>query len=290
MSKVIVIKLKKIGNRIDTFSLQDDRGNILLPSVSREELLSGISLQIEDDVKVIKVVFGGENCCNKFINIPIGTITRPELAASKPESKNTSSIWKHLKDNTKYNSFYGCIHPYILEQPIAYEFNDEILQNVKDYTKVFKYLPEDRGNSDNNRKIQINDGYFNKVVIYNDQQSTGILELENKPKNNMKAQLSFPKYNTESKTITYTKSDNFYQYNTFWNIAKNIESPLFITSCKSLSYDKEVNQDNMDYSIRSFKKDKIRAKDIKIRSILDNRDDINLVSMFSSAPSQISYK
>src|SRR5690606_40141746 len=107
-----------------------------------------------------------------------------------------------------------------------------------------------------------------------DQQSTGILELENKPKNNMKAQLSYPKYNIESKTITYTKSDNFYQYNTFWNILKDKESPLFITSCKSLSYDKEVNQENMDYSIRSFKKDKIRAKDIKIRSILEDRKSV----------------
>ena len=153
MSKTIVIKLKKIGNRIDTFSLQDDKGNTLLPSVSREDLLSGISLEVEDDVKVIKVLFGGENCCNKFINIPIGTITKPELAAFKPESKNTSSIWTHLIDNTKYNTFYGCIHPYILEQPIAYEFNDEILQNIKDYTKVYKYLSENRGTSDNNRKM-----------------------------------------------------------------------------------------------------------------------------------------
>jgi hypothetical protein len=288
--KTILIKIKKIGNRINTFSIYDNIGNVLLSSVSKSDLISGISLSIADNVKVIKIGFGGENCCNKFINYPIGEITKPEIAASKSVPLNTSSIWVHQKNNSLYNSFYGCTHPYILEHPFAYQYNDEILQNVKDYTKVYKYLSENRGVSDNNRKVQVDNAYFNKAVIYNDQQSSGVLNLIFKPINNMKVQLSYPKYNVDSKDILYTKSDNFYQYNTFWNVVKNRELPLFLTSCNSLSYDKEVNQENMDYSSRVFKKEKLRAKEVKIRHILDNRTDINLVSTFVSAPSQISYK
>jgi hypothetical protein len=45
----------------------------------------------------------------------------------------------------------------------------------------------------------------------------------------------------------------------------------------------------MDYGKRSFKKDTLRAKDLKIRHILDNRSDAHLVSQFITAPSQISY-
>jgi hypothetical protein len=96
--------------------------------------------------------------------------------------------------------------------------------------------------------------------------------------------------NIDSKTITFTKSDNFYQYNTFWSVVKNKSIPLFIRTCESLSIDKEVNQINMDYGPRSFKKEPLRAKELKIRHILDNRSDVHLVSQFIIAPAQISYK
>jgi len=154
---------------------------------------------------------------------------------------------------------------------------------------VYKYLPTDDGVFNSNRRIQTNDDYFNKSILYNDQQSSGILELVAKPLNNLKAYLSYPKYNTESKTILFSKRDNFYQYNTFWDVTKDKQIPLFENSCESLSIDKEVNQNNMDYGVRSFKKYSLRAKDSKLRQILDNRSDIHLVSQFVIEGSQISY-
>jgi hypothetical protein len=45
----------------------------------------------------------------------------------------------------------------------------------------------------------------------------------------------------------------------------------------------------MDYGIRSFKKEPLRAKELKIRHVLDNRSDIHIVSQFLIAPAQISY-
>ncbi len=128
------------------------------------------------------------------------------------------------------------------------------------------------------------------LVLYNDQQSTGVLELVAKPMNNLNAYLKYPVYNTDSKTITYTKSDNFYQYNTFWSLVKDKSIPLFTKTCESLSIDKVVNQINMDYGKRSFKKEPLRAKDLKVRHILDNSDETHLVSQFIITPSQISYK
>ncbi len=106
----------------------------------------------------------------------------------------------------------------------------------------------------------------------------------------MREQMLFPRYNADSKDILYTKSDNFYQYNMFWALQKSLQQPLFVTSCNMMSLDKEVNQDNMDYSPRSFKKAPIRAKETKIRMILDNRYNLKLVSQFLTSNSQISYK
>jgi hypothetical protein len=199
-------------------------------------------------------------------------------------------MWRHLTDVQVYNKFYGKIYPYIIEYPFAYQYQDEILQNVIDYTKTFKYLAIPSGVFNDNAQIQTDDQYFNKAVLYNGQQCTGLLYLVAKPLNNLQLYNTYPIYNADSKTITFTKSDNFYQYNTFWSVVKNKSVPLFGTGCQSLSIDKELNQSNMDYSTRSFKKDPLRAKDLKIRHILDNRSDAHLVSQFIIAPSQISYK
>jgi hypothetical protein len=289
MAKTIIIKLKKAGKRVTMFSISDDRGNILATDVPKSQLISGMAFSVDESVKVVVLTSTGINCCGSMWNIPVTTITKPELAAIKFQEVNTASLWRHLTNPVIYNTYYGCIRPYIIEYPFAYQYNDEILQNVKDYTKAYTYLPSDDGVFNDNRKISIN-GYFNKAVLYNDQQSTGILELVAKPMNNLKEYLKYPIYNTDSKTITYTKSDNFYQYNTFWGLVKDKSLPLFTKSCESMSIDKIVNQANMDYSKRSFKKEPIRGKDLKIRHILDSHSDIHLVSQFLYSPAMISYK
>lgn len=289
MAKIIVIKLKKAGNNNREFSVSDNFGNVLFASISKSELISGISIEIEDNVTVIILKSLDKNCCNKSWNIPVSTISLRELAAIGFQSKNTGSVWTHLTDTTIYNSFYGCIAPYIIEYPISYQYHDEILQNVRDYTKVFKYFESENGVYNTNRKIQTNDIYFNKAVLYNDQQSSGVITLVTKPTNNLSSYLTYPKYGTDTTSVIFTKRDNYYQFNSFFSIVKDETVPLFNNSCTSLSIDKEVNQDNMVYGRRSFQKYTLRAKDSKIRLYLDNTSDYHLVSQILIAPSQISY-
>jgi hypothetical protein len=222
--------------------------------------------------------------------MPIEELCIADVAAIKFVPTDTPSLWRHLTNTTIYNTFYGNIEPYIIEYPFAYQYYDEILQNVKDYTKAYRYLPIPDGVFNDNAKIETNTVYFNKAILYNGQQSSGVLELVPKPINNLKEYLKYPMYNAESKTIMFTKSDNFYQYNTFWSLVKDKSVPLFLTGCDSLSIDKVVNQPNMDYGKRSFKKEPLRAKDLKVRHVLDDRSDAHLISQFIITPSQISYK
>jgi hypothetical protein len=154
---------------------------------------------------------------------------------------------------------------------------------------VFKYFPDPYGVSNDVSKIELDNAWFNKAVLYNGQQSTGVLVLVPKPVNNLKSYMQYPIYNSDSKTITYTKVDNFYVFNNFWALNKSSQVPLFVRSCESLSIDKVVNQDNMDYSNRSFEKSLLRAKELKVRMILDSSSSIHMVSQFIIAPSQISY-
>jgi hypothetical protein len=288
MSKSVTIKLTKAGPKSGPFTISDEFGNIIAQDVPKKILIAGVTYSLNDDVTLIIVKSTGS--CKSEKVITLSPITTTEFANVTFTQTMTACIWRHLTNIRLYNTYYGDIQPYIIEYPFAYNYQDEILQNVKDYTKAYEYYPIEDGVFNDNTRIETNDKWFNKAVLYNGQQSSGILELVPKPLHNMKAYMQYPILNPDSKTITYTKSDNFYQYNTFWAAEKSSQVPLFRTTCESLSIDKVVNQANMDYGPRSFKKATLRAKELKVRHILDNTSTTHLVSQFIITPAQISYK
>ena len=287
MAKTIIIKLIKAGSRTGPFDIYDQYGDLLVSGVSKEDLIGGYALNVGNyDTKVILQSTGK---CHTLIELTIVDALLEELAAITYTPYNTGSIWTHLKDITIYNKYYDNIEPFIIEYPFAYQTYDEILQNVKDYTRAIKYLPSATGSYNDNAAIEVN-GYFNKAILYNGQQCSGLLLLVPKPLRNLQQYLTYPIYNLDSKTITYAKSDGFYQYNTFWGLFKDKTVPLFNTTCESLSIDKVLNQANMDYGKRSYKKEPLRAKFLKVRHILDDKSDLHLVSGFIVTPAEISYK
>jgi hypothetical protein len=287
MSKTIVIKLTQGGEGLGPFTITDTLGNVLAKDIPMSELIHGLALQVDEDLEMIVLESTGK-CKFKKVKI-LENVTQDEYRLTKFEVMYQSCMWRHLTDVVHYNFYYDNIEPYIIEYPFSYSYQDEILQNVQDYTKVYMYTPNPTGTFTDCLKVQPDDKWFNKAIIYNAQQSSGLLILEPKPVNNLSSYGGYPKYNTDSKTIQWTKRDNFYQYNTFWNVVKNPQDFIFSPSCESLSIDKVLNQANMDYTLRSFKKAPLRAKDLRIRHILDNSSTIHLVSQFIVAPGQNSY-
>lgn len=288
MKKEVTIKLTQSGPKTGPFSVYDNYKNLLDENVTRRELIRGKTYLIDDNVTVVIIKSNSE--CGFEKKFSLKPIPYKEYIGSGYKQSKTACLWKHLTNTQVYNHFYGNIKPYIIEYPFAYKFQDEILQNVKDYTKAYEYIKNPNEDFDYNSKIETNNKWFNKAILYNGQQSSGILNLIPKPLNNLNAYSQYPIYNSDSKTILYTKSDNFYQYNTFWALQKSSQVPLFYTSCESLSLDKEINQENMDYGMKSFKKAPLRAKELKVRHILDNSATTHLVSQFILGVTQISYK
>lgn len=183
------------------------------------------------------------------------------------------SCWKHNSIINKYNNFYGKVNPFIVEYPQRYQMNDELLQSIKDYTIVqqFDEFEEDY--------VQIDDVYYNKMIIYNKQDNSGVLELEKRPQGRLDLSRKYPIYNSDSKTVTYEKKDNLYKVNTFWSVVRNSRNKIWIESDNLQTY-KELNSSNINYSKLSYHKGAIQAKDLKIRLILDNRDDVRLTTNY----------
>jgi hypothetical protein len=288
MSKIATIRLTKSGSIAGPFTISTEYGDVLATNVSRKSLILGVNYYVNDNVNYIILESTGK--CKIKKTFPLEVFSVYQLQDATYTQSSTACLWRHLTNIQLYNTYYGNIEPYIIEYPFAYQYQDEILQNVKDYTKAFEYLPIPDGVFNDNTRIEVDNKWFTHAILYNGQQSSGLLELVPKPKNNLQAYNKYPIFNTDSKTITYTKSDNFYQYNTFWALNKSPYIPMFFTGCESLSIDKVINQENMDYSSRSFKKAPLRAKELKIRHILKDNCTTHLVSQFIISPAQISYK
>jgi hypothetical protein len=287
MAKIVTLKLKTAGPRIGPFTIKDEFNNVLAVDVSRETLKTGIAYTVDDAVTVITICSTGR--VKKCKNFSITDFNVYEYADTRFTNTGTSCAWTHLKDPTIYNTYYGVIEPYILEYPFAYQMDDQILRNIKDYTKVYKYVPTGDTVLADYSKYELDDAWFNKAILYNGQQNSGILTLVPRPANNLSAYMSYPILTSDSKTILFYKGDNTYQYNSFWNVTTAPYVQQFVKDCESLSIDKQINQNVMDYTTRSMKKETLRAKELKVRHIMDNRGDIHLVSQFVIAPTQISY-
>ena len=288
MSKIVSIKLTRVSPTDGPFNIYDQWGNVIAENVSRKDLLDGVHYTVDDGVTMIKLVSVGDCTYEKILDIV--NITQYDFYHTPVEEIRTGCIWIHLKNPEIYHTFYGVIEPYIIEHPLSTSPNTVILQSCRNYSKVYKYTQDLHGVSNEPSKIELDDAFFNRAIVYNDQQCSGVLNLVFKPRHNLKAYNSYPIYRNDSKDILVTKSDNEYKFNGFYDVVKNKSEFLFVRTCIPLSYDKEIHQENMIYSNRSFLKSPLRAKDSRIRLILNNRSDIHIVSQFTIVEEMISYK
>lgn len=244
--------------------------------------------------KVVSV-FDTTLFCNKSWTISYNLTTQswisfhsyvPEFYNSYPayfETTVDSQVYSHTL-STKFNRFYGKIEDYILEYPLRLAPDEEILSNFQDYTTVLKY-------TNTNIFYEVEDGvYFNKAIIYNNFQNSGVRNLIQKPKNNLAAYRKYPKFNTNSIDILYTKSDSLFKFNTFWDIVVDKTKPCFNTPCNIVSLDKQLDDTNLDYSIRSHQKTRLRSREARIRLIYNQSDDYKLISKFLLTVTQKSIK
>lgn len=275
--KTITLKLTKFSFPLKKFSLKLPNNEYLLKDKELDVTEDVMRFEVDNSVSFLVLEYSDDSGCfyEKVLNV--NSLPESEIAniLNKPAEKVFgSSFWVHGKDKTLFNRFYGRLDPYVLEMVFYYTVKDEILQGIIDYSRVYKYV----GNSGEPDRISVEDAYFNKSIIYNDEQCSGIIVLNVPKKNDMRERISYPKYKEDRKEISVYKSDSLYLYNTFWSVTINKSLPNFVKSCTPYYVDKELNQANMDYSRKDFKKERIRGKYVKVRHILDNREDLHIVS------------
>ena len=135
--KTISIKLTSVGITTGPFTIADQFGNVIAIDVTRKSLSKGISYIVEDNVTMITLASTGK--CKMTKTVALDNVSILAFHTIVTVNPVAACLWRHLTDIKLYNNFYGTTEPYVIEYPFSYQYNDEILQNIQDYTKAYKY-------------------------------------------------------------------------------------------------------------------------------------------------------
>lgn len=127
------------------------------------------------------------------------------------------SIWKHNDVCDNFCNYYGTNYPFEIELPVNTGQTVTTLKSIE-------YLLESYRRKNNcYDQFHVLDFNFDRAVIFNSEQVSGYLNLNLFPKNNVTLSLDYPKLNANNNSfdILFSKEENKYRLNQFWDITKN---------------------------------------------------------------------
>lgn len=196
-----------------------------------------------------------------------------------------NSIWNHNLSNLSYQTYYDTLYPHIIEYPIANVPNQEILKSITVHENILKYITEDNFYSLSSVNKENYDIFFNKCIIYNKEQCSGLLTLTETPINNLRVKMQYPIYNRDNINILYSKYDKVFTFNNFNDVTLNYNNgqPMFVSDWDEIEtefpIDKVLNIDNSSYTNR-LRKPLIRSNDCKVRLIQDRYSRYKFITNF----------
>lgn len=172
-------------------------------------------------------------------------------------SVNTNSIWKHNVRCDNYCNFYNKDYPFEIEFISSTGQTVTSFRNVEYMLEVYNYYNDCRD------RFHVLDENFDQAIIYNSEQISGLLNLTIKPKNNPLALISQPNINFDSIDIYFSKEEQKYRFNQFWDVTNNRGefsstgiSSMFIT--KGNGYEYPINSSYVNYSKNPLERKKFR--------------------------------
>jgi hypothetical protein len=127
-----------------------------------------------------------------------------------------NQVWKHNANCDDFCNFYGINYPFEIEFPF-------ITGQTVTTTRSMEYILECYKRAKYNciDQFHVLDFNFDKAVVFNSEQVSGYLNLNLFPKNNVTLSLDYPQVNLNDIDILFSKEENKYRFNQFWDITKD---------------------------------------------------------------------
>ena len=167
-----------------------------------------------------------------------------------------NKLWLHNDTCQSFCNYYGIDHPFEVEILSNTGVTVTTLRSVEYQVEAYQYKDNC---SDAHHVLDFN---FDRAVIHNSEQVSGLLKLNLTPKNNSAAILSYPQINVADIDILYSKEENKYRFNQFWDITKDrgeftaIRRQIWNTAANG--YVRTLNSVNLDYTKNPHQHKKFR--------------------------------
>lgn len=126
-------------------------------------------------------------------------------------------LWSHLLTNKSYGVFYGKKYPWQIIIPVKNTYTNNLLQDIKVWATSIRY------NTETDYAVWRNNS-FNKVIIYNQTNNSGLLNLEYV---DSYRKSDYPKFiSATEQTIPATHFDEQVSINYFFNRVKKEDSHI----------------------------------------------------------------
>jgi hypothetical protein len=165
-----------------------------------------------------------------------------------------SYIWKHNEATDSYCNFYGVDYPWEVELSYANPQQVTTLESVEYYLESYVYRDND--------KHHIWDFNFDRAIIHNSEQCSGLLRLNARELNRPSTILVYPRFNATNIDIECTKHEQKYRFNQFADMTRNrgqinlIQRTIFVT--EENGYKRQLNPLNLDYDKSPTQQKKFR--------------------------------
>ena len=183
----------------------------------------------------------------------------------------------HKHNSGDYQNFYGVDYPHIVE--LVYPNNP--LQSM--VTRSISLTSHAREYSLNEKQWKDVVKTFDKVWLYNDTQSTGILDvtITNNDTGNPYLSLTYL-----DGSVLFYRADKTWHFKRFYNRYKNESKPIFDSSWEALQDEyflDKVPTETEHEEADPFKQGKLRDKYIVARYILDNPENTKVTTLVSNS-------
>lgn len=154
-------------------------------------------------------------------------------------------FWKHNDRWDSFANYYGVDYPWEVEYPITTPNNITTLRSLEYTLDVYKFF------NDGKDFNHILDENFDRAIIHNSEQMSGLLRLKLKGKNNPLDLVNYPQATANGIDILYSKEENKFRFNQFWDVTKDRgefsgnDTPMWITKCSG--YERTINPDYVNY-------------------------------------------
>lgn len=193
------------------------------------------------------------------------------------------STYLHHATNKSYQVFYGKLQPFIIELIGKQSLENNFIDSLEYKVDAIRYH--------NSYDYYLNNtATFNKAIIYNDRQCSGLINLVYNDHNNMALIGQYPKLDDNGLHTLITNRENIWSFNNFFDMASSQHNnlPLFINDCANVN--KTLNPKAINYFKPDFSRGRIRQNMCRIRLIQDKTSNYKFVFNYLKTNQNKSYR